>query len=245
MSHESPPFPQWFPATHWSLVRRAGSAGDESQALDELLRIYLPALKAHLVGRKRIAPDRAEDLLQGFILSKVLAEGLIARADGGRGKFRSFLLTALDHYIVSEFRKDAAAKRGPGPAGMLNVEEHADDLHAARTGPASFDVAWARELISETLRRMEADCRAVDREQVWEVFECRIVSPLLDGIEPLPYEALIARFGFESPAQAFNVLVTAKRMFARVLRSVVGEYVDDEAAVDVEIKELRTILSSC
>ena len=83
MSHESPPFPQWFPATHWSLVRRAGSAGDESQALDELLRIYLPALKAHLVGRKRIAPDRAEDLLQGFILSKVLpeAQAVVDRAE--------------------------------------------------------------------------------------------------------------------------------------------------------------------
>ena len=78
---------------------------------------------------------------------------------------------------------------------------------------------------------------------VWGVFECRLLAPMLDGAEPMPYEALVERFALRSPAQASNVLITGKRMFERALRAVVGEYAADEAEVDEEIAELRQILS--
>ena len=66
-----------------------------------------------------------------------------------------------------------------------------------------------------------------------------VLDPALDGSEPEPYDRLIKRFGFASPAVASNALVTAKRMFERNLRAVVGEYAGDNSDVDREIAELR------
>ena len=104
-------------------------------------------------------------------------------------------------------------------------------------------LAWARRVIAESLARMQAECSGSGRADVWGVFECRLLAPMLDGAEPMPYEALVERFALRSPAQASNVLITGKRMFERALRAVVGEYVADEAEVDEEIAELRQILA--
>jgi hypothetical protein len=71
-----------------------------------------------------------------------------------------------------------------------------------------------------------------------------VLRPSVDGTPPLPYDQLVARFGFRSPGQASDVLMTAKRMFARTLRAVVGEYAEDEQAVEDEISEVRAILAS-
>jgi hypothetical protein len=69
MSRDRRTQPQRFPTTHWSLVdlARAGRGTLQRNALDQLLTRYWPALKAHLVVKKRIDPDEAEDLVQGFI----------------------------------------------------------------------------------------------------------------------------------------------------------------------------------
>ena len=74
---------EWFPSTRWSLVARAGQIDPESrrEALGELLGRYLPALRAHLIHHKRLAPEKADDLVQEFITSKILEKDLIARAD--------------------------------------------------------------------------------------------------------------------------------------------------------------------
>ena len=79
-----------FPSTQWSLVDRAaaGDAKARQRALGDLLQRYLPALRAHLVFKKRIDQERAEDLVQGFVTNKVIEQGLIARADPGKGRFR-------------------------------------------------------------------------------------------------------------------------------------------------------------
>jgi transcriptional regulator with XRE-family HTH domain len=74
------------------------------------------------------------------------------------------------------------------------------------------------------------------------VFEGRVLAEALQE-RPLAYEALAERYGLRSPAQAANLLVTAKRMYARLMRSAVGEYERDEAEVDEEIRDLRRILA--
>lgn len=87
-----------FPTTIWSLVRRADD--DQSvvrgPALDDLLRRYAPAMTAHLVRRKRVPPDQADDLVQGFIADKVLEKRLVGMADPNRGRFRTLLTKALE-----------------------------------------------------------------------------------------------------------------------------------------------------
>jgi hypothetical protein len=77
---------------------------------------------------------------------------------------------------------------------------------------------------------------------VWGVFESRLLAPILHRAEPADYEELVGRFGLASAAQASNVLITAKRMFARIIRAVVGEYALGDEEIETEIRELHTVL---
>jgi DNA-directed RNA polymerase specialized sigma24 family protein len=166
---------QAFPTTHWSLVGNAAhaDAAVKRKAVVELLMRYMPPLKSHLIARKRIDPHRADDLMQGFLASKVLEQDLIGRAQRERGKFRTFLLTALDHFVISQARHDRAAKRAANPEGALPE----DDLQPAQSdpGPAEqFDIAWARQVLAQAIDRMREECGASDRPDLWGVFEHRI-----------------------------------------------------------------------
>ena len=244
MSNNAPEDFRGLPTTDWSLVAHAGLPVEQTglESLNELLSRYRPALKAHLVLKKKFPPAQADDLIQGFLSTKVLDEGLVSRADPRKGKFRTILLTALDNYVISVIRHDAAKKRSP-EQGFVSLDDSADQFGAVEPPPDPFDVAWANEIIMEALRRVKAECTASGRSAYWSVFESRVVAPTVDGIQPLSYEQVVARFGFRSPTEASNALVTAKRMFVRALRVVVAEYAKDEDGVDKEIEDLRAILS--
>ena len=233
-----------FPTTHWSLVARAGQDAAETkrQALGELLARYLLALRAHLVYGKRLSPEDADDLLQEFVAAKILEKELIGRADAELGKFRTFLLTALDRFLIDCFREENARKRSPREGRLRGLGDGAEQLQADQTSDA-FDLAWARNVIDQTVRVMRAECESSGRADVWGVFECRLLGPMLHGAEPIAYEDLVRRFGLQSPSQASNLLMTAKRTFARVLRAVVGEYARGSEEIEAEIRELMEVLA--
>jgi RNA polymerase sigma-70 factor (ECF subfamily) len=226
------------------LIAEAGRGNDAGgrDALGVLLRRYQPALEAHLV-QKRIDPQRVADLVQGFISDKIVEQNLLSRADREKGKFRTFLLTALQNYVVDQVRQENSRKRSPTGGAPLSLEVAAE---AAGEPLATdvFDVAWAREVLAEAVRRMKAECDASRRQDVWGVFEERILRPSIEGVEPIAYELLVSRFKFKSPVQAANVLITGKRMFVRVLRQVVGEYARDGQEIEQEIADLRQILQA-
>jgi hypothetical protein len=244
MSNDAPDDFGGLPSTDWSLVAHAGLPGEQTglESLNELLSRYRPALKAHLVLKKKFPPAQADDLIQGFLSAKVLDDGLVSRADPRKGKFRTILLTALDHYVISVIRRDGAKKRSP-EQGFVSLDDSADQFGAVQPPPDPFDVAWAHEIIVEAQRRVKAECTASGRSAYWSVFESRVVAPIFEGVEPLSYEQVVERFGFRSPTEASNALVTAKRMFVRALRAVVAEYARSEDGIDREIEELRAILS--
>jgi RNA polymerase sigma-70 factor (ECF subfamily) len=222
-----------FPATQWSLVDavRSGDCVARRAALERLLVRYLPALRAYLQVQRRLPHDRASDLLQSFVAERVLERDLLARADQSRGKFRTFLLTALQRYVIDQAR----AQR---PTVQL-------DPDVERAGPEvdsqAFDLAWAREVIKEALSRMKANCRQWGRPDLWEVFKGRVVAPAFDNLPAVEYDQLVRKFGFSTAAQASNALVTAKRMFERELRCIIGEYAQSPEAIEAEILDLRAI----
>ena len=90
---------------------------------------------------------------------------------------------------------------------------------------------------------MHEECRSTGRADIWGIFEGRVLAPTLEGAEPVGYEALSTQFNFSTVEAAANVLVTAKRMFARNLRGVVGEYMGRDGEVEQEIAELRATLA--
>jgi DNA-directed RNA polymerase specialized sigma24 family protein len=223
-----------FPQTRWSLVALAGrDEGQQAAALEEFLKRYLPALRSHLVHRRRLNRDEAEDLLQAFVCDKIIQGHLIAKAVQGRGRFRGFLRRTLDNYYFTELR------RRHEPA--LPIDEHIDSGPVEEPSEA-FDIPWAREVVREALDRMQEECQTSGRDDVWGVFDARLLAEL-DGQPPLPYDELVSRFHLKSPTHAMNLLITAKRMYERCLRAVVAEYTPDAAEVDNEIQQLSEILS--
>ncbi len=179
-------------------------------------------------------------MLQDFVAGKILERDLIAKADQDLGRFRTFLLTALDRFLLNRIRDAKAQKRAVGAAVALGDD---DVALQASAGADAYDVEWARRVLDEAVQRMRDECLASGREDAWGMFECRVLAPSVSGTEPADYGELVRRFGFQSPSQASNALVTAKRMYARTLRSVVGEYTRDAAEIEEEIQELQRIVT--
>ncbi len=232
-----------FPTTRWTLVARASDIdiSIKRQALEELLSLYLPAIRTHLVVRKGIRPDDVDDLIQGFIASQVIERDLIARVNQEKGKFRSYLLTALRNYIINHALYKCAKSRTGGPMTDLDkVPEHASD---DPTVDSLFDVEWARGVLSQALQQMRKQCMALGRQEMWQLFEYRLLRPILDGQPSPSYAMLVKRFNLKCSSQAANLLVTSKRMFARVLRSVVAQYTPDTDEIEHEIDDLMQALS--
>lgn len=231
-----------FPSTHWSQVARAAVADPAARlpALEALLTRYYAALRAHLIQARRLRPEQADDVLHDFVCDKILRQRLLEAADRGRGRFRNLLLTALDRYLVSCLRRDGAAKRAP--ADTVPVDALAECLGGGPVPSDAFDVAWAREVVAEATRRMQAECARTGRPDVWGVFEERVLVPIAHDTAPAPYEALVRRHGLASPTAAYNLLLTAKRLYARCLESVVGEYAAGPHAAAREVADLHAVL---
>ena len=234
---------QPFPATQWSLVDRARQSDEQGRraALSLLLRRYLPALRAHLAYAKRLPADRAEDLLQSFVADKIIEQNLLADAQQNRGKFRSFLLVTLNHFVISQHRSETAAKRAPAQ-GLADIDS--TEIGGGDDPAEQFNLAWARELIAEALRRMQADCQQSDRMDLWIVFEGRVVAPSFEGKPVVDYDTLVKRLQLAAPLEGCRLLTNAKRMFVRSLRAVAAEYAGDESDADQEIADLRRIVSA-
>jgi RNA polymerase sigma-70 factor (ECF subfamily) len=229
-----------FPVTRWSLVGRAATRGTENGrlALAELLQIYLPALRGYLTLSLRIDEHRADDLLQGFLADKVLQQDMLGQADRERGKFRSFLLTALKRFVIDEFRRDTTQQRSPVGA-MRDINDYAARIESAQNPSDIFDRIWAEEVLGEVMRRMRDELS--DDLPTWSIFESRILLPITDGAAAPSHEDLARRFSLSSASHASNLLGTAKRMFRRIFRGVVAEYTAEENDIDAEIDDLWNI----
>jgi RNA polymerase sigma-70 factor (ECF subfamily) len=232
-----------FPTTVWPTVIAASQPDSDGTAgaLETVLKTYHGALRLHLSRKFGMDEHEAADCLQDFIHQKVM-NGLLAKADQSRGRFRTFLLTALDRFAVSVHRRQTTQRRAPQSMVPLDEASEVEQLMATEPPVLEFDLAWARALMEETVALMKADCEKRGLSAVWGVFEQRLLLPLLDGVPPAAYGDLVARFQLESPTQAFNALITGKRLFARHLRAAVRQYALSDRDADAEICELRAIL---
>lgn len=200
----------------------------------------MPALRTFLILDRGLTPDRADDVLQSFVVSKVLEQAVLGRPDPTQGKFRTFLLATLKHFVIDLGRAEQLRDRAPGTGAAVRLDE-APELPADEPSPSErFDVAWAREVIGAAVALMKVECDTGGRPEIWGVFEGRVLRPALEGTAPADYGELVRRFGLRTPRQASNVLVTGKRLFARALRSVVSEYAQGNA-IDDEVNDLKAI----
>jgi len=145
-----------FPETKWTMLAQATLHGDAAgrAALEELCRRYWPAVRDFLTGRG-YAPEEAEDVTQEFFAGLMQSGGWHA-ADQARGKFRSFLLGALERTLTQRRRRAHAQKRGGG-AAALSLDDPSAVEPGIETDARKFDTAWAERVLEVAMDSLERE----------------------------------------------------------------------------------------
>jgi RNA polymerase sigma factor (sigma-70 family) len=236
--------PRRFATTRWSQVIAAGRAQSAASrdALSGLCEAYWYPLYAY-VRRWGYGPDEAQDLTQEFF-ARLLEKHYLRDADPMRGRFRSFLLASLKHFLSNERDKAAAVKRG-GRATIVALEvETAEGMYQleppdADTPEKVFERRWALMLLERTLARLRDEFAAGGRQQ----FFARLEGYLTGERETVPYAQLAEELGMSEGAIKVAVHRLRKR-FGALLRDEIGDTVSEPAQVDDEVRELFRILTA-
>lgn len=233
-----------FGTTLWTVVIAAGDPGhpDAAAALDRLCRRYWYPVYAYVRRKGRPAAE-AEDLTQAFFV-RLLERGFPGGVRREGGKFRSYLLRALDHFLVNEWRRDCAVKRGGGmPAFSLDGLEAAEryQLEPAddETPESLYDRRWAGTVLETVRTALREEYARQGKAELFAALEPCLVA----GEELLPYAELMARLGLKASALKMAVHRLRKR-FGELLREEIAQTVSAAEEVDEEIRHLIAVTSA-
>ena len=228
-----------FPTTQWSMVLHAGADTDTraQAALEQLCGRYWYPLYVY-VRRQGRPHHEAEDCTQEFLARLLAADGL-ARARREHGRFRTYLLTALQHFLINDWQRTQAAKRGGGrevlPLGVPDADERfaREPADGALTPDQAFDRSWVQGMIAGAAAALRAEYERSGRGALFEA-----LGPLLwsnPRAEDIAGPA--ARLGLT--AHAFTMaLHRLRRRLGERLRADVAETVADGADLDAELRHL-------
>jgi RNA polymerase sigma-70 factor (ECF subfamily) len=227
---------QVFPTTRWTVIRQAAdpSASDCREALEALAATYWRPVYAHFRRKWGRSAEEAGDLTQDFFAALCEKE-FLGRLSPDHGRFRSYVMAALDNFARLGHRARSRRKRGGG-AVRVPIQD-IEPFEPARDEPPerAFLKEWARSVLSEALEEMEREYRAGGLAAAFELFAFRDVRPP-EGAD-LRYEALGPRFGM-SVTDVTNALYRArKKLRELVLRRVRDTVTSDEEA-ESEMREL-------
>jgi DNA-directed RNA polymerase specialized sigma24 family protein len=182
----------------------------------------------------------AEDLTQGFF-GRLLEKNWLEAVDREKGKFRSFLLAAMRHFLANERERAHRLKRGGAQAAVpldlvLAEQRYAAEPADPMTAERIFERRWALTLLEQVVARLRAEFVATGKEYVFEE-----LKPALTG-EKIPYAEIATRLG--QTEGTVRVAVHRLRMRYRdLVRAEIAETVATEADVDAELQHLFAALS--
>jgi DNA-directed RNA polymerase specialized sigma24 family protein len=230
-----------FVTTRWSVVNRAGGIDTPlaRKALSQLCEIYWYPL--YLYGRRRgFGRDDSEDLIQGFF-ARLLEKNFLAAADPDEGRFRGFLLTALNRHLSGRWISDRALKRSPSQTLSLDFEE-AD--HRFRLEPKSgetperiYERKWAATVLHEAARALRREYESRGRGEAFE-----LLKGYLSGKDPdQNYRALAQRL--ETTEGMIAVMIHRLRQrYRRKIEEEIAQTVADPADITPEFEHLMRVL---
>jgi RNA polymerase sigma-70 factor (ECF subfamily) len=238
---------QAFLTTHWSLIEdaRAQEPDQDRALIGLLLERYWKPVYCYL-RRKGYGNEEAKDLTQGFLHEVVLGHRLIDKADPAKGRFRTFLLIALNRYLASVHARETAGKRIPREK-LVRIDMTDDPAeichHAVTLTPEeSFDYAWASALLERALAEVENSCFADGKSLHWRLFRDRVLEPILKDATAPPMEDLCHKYGIPDKSTASNMIVTVKRRLQSVFRNHLRASVTDDDAVADELEQIQRFL---
>lgn len=209
-------------------------------ALAKLCQTYWHPLYAY-VRRRGYSPEDAQDLTQEFF-ARLLERNAVSSVNRDKGRFRSFLLASLNHFLSDEWDKGRAQKRGSGKVISLDTqyaetwlrEQPAQSLTPER----AFELRWAIALLEQVHQRLEAEHRQQGKADLFDVLRPTLAGPGNSA----PYAELGARLGLNEGAVKVAVHRLRQR-YRALLRETIAETVASAEEVDEELRYLLRIVA--
>jgi len=232
-----------FATTHWSTVLAAGDtlSPGASEALEKLCRTYWYPLYVYIRRRGHNAED-AQDLTQEFF-ARLLRKGGLRVADPGRGRFRTFLLHALEHFLINEWKRGHRVKRGGGTLSLSleagEVEHRYGQEPAVTLTPErAYEKRWAMTLLEQVLADLRQEYAEADNDRVFEE-----LADLLWGKDPsVSYAQIAERLGMTEGAVR-GAMHRLRVRYRERLRAEVAHTVADPGEVDAELRYLVAVVA--
>jgi RNA polymerase sigma factor (sigma-70 family) len=232
-----------FATTHWSIVLAAGdsTSPQHREALSTLCQKYWFPLYAFL-RRRGYDTHQAEDSTQAFF-ALMLEKHYLRRVEPVPGKFRSFLLTAMKHFLANEYDRAHAQKRG-GNRTILSLDfETAEDKYTHE--PASdlspeklFEKSWALTVLERTMDQLEAELASKGKQALFE----HLRGYLAVDANAIPYGEVATKLGMTEGTARVATHRLRKRC-RELLRDEIAQTVASEDQIDDEIRGLFAALS--
>lgn len=222
------------------------AAGEDSgpatgRALDALCRTYWDPLYAY-VRRCGHDPVDAQDLTQDFF-ARFLEKNYVRHADPQKGRFRTFLLTSMKHFLANAHERDLAQKRGGAQTvfslDAANAEqrlarEPADDL----TPDVIYERRWAATLLERALSQLEQESTSAGKTKLFAELKPFLARESSDG----EYTTMAGRLGMTANGVAVAVHRLRER-YREVVRLDIANTVSAENEIDEELRHLLAVLS--
>jgi RNA polymerase sigma-70 factor (ECF subfamily) len=237
-----PPHRPAFVTTHWSVVLIAGrnDTARAHDALPKLCQTYWHPLYAY-VRRRGHSPEDAQDLTQEFF-ARLLAKNAVATVSPDKGRFRSFLLASLNHFLSDAWDKARAQKRAAGRTVSLDTQtaetwlsqQPAQNL----TPEKAFELRWAITLLEQVYRRLEEEHRQLGRSMLFDALRMTLAGP---G-NAAPYATLARKLNMNEGAVKVAVH-RLRRRYRAMLREAIADTVGTEGEVEEELRYLLRIVA--
>jgi len=211
-------------------------SGNADSALERLCRAYWYPLYAH-IRRRGHDSQEAPDLTQAFF-ERLLEKSFLRAVDRNKGRFRTFLLTALDHFLANEWRRGHTRKRGGGRSVISLDDDTVEERY--RLEPAHhetpeklFERRWALTLLDQAMNRLGEESASSGKAALFDA-----VKPLIGGDRAdLPHSELAVRLGLTE--NALNLaLLRLRRRYGELIREEIAGTVASPQEVEEELRSL-------
>lgn len=244
---ESPPSEtarprDYLPTTQWTLVLHAACNDSTSArlALAQLCQSYWYPLYAY-ARRRGNSPADAEDLTQGFF-ARLLELNSLADVRREKGKFRSFLLASLNHYLSDEWDRARAQKRGKGRVFSLDAslaeERFCREPADALTPEKLFERQWAMTLLESVVQKLQDEYQSAGKGALFAALKSGIAAEQGE----VSYAELSSQLGISGPALRV-ALHRLRQRYRQLLRDEIARTVASKSEVDDEIRHLFAALA--
>jgi len=236
--------PAQFGQTHWSVVLSAAGRQNPGQAaasLEKLCSLYWRPLYAY-IRRQGESPHDAQDLTQEFFL-RLLKKDWLDSVEQGRGRFRSFLLAALKHFLSNERDRARAQKRGGGhaplPLDFAGAETHLTFQPVESATPETlFERQWATTLLEQALARLRRDYAGHGQEPLFELLK----TTLTEGRGSVAYATLAASLNLSEAAVKMAVHRLRQR-YRQCLRAEIAQTVATPGEIEDELRHVMGVFA--